>query len=131
MLKISRKDLEAEINKITGKKRAKLIWCISEEEEIPEEADWGTSEWTEQYDNQIQILPFESFDEIFYEGKVLFTHGGYWSNAAFVKKTNPTWRDFIKVAEKFASGDHVYLEGVWKTESSVPGVQGFELGYGS
>lgn len=129
-LKISRKDLEAEINSIVGKKRARLTWCMYDSVDEEGVDDMGPG-WEERYDNEMLELEFDSFDEIFHEGRVLFKHCGYWTDAKFVRKTNPTWRDVIVTAEKFASGDHIFLESICGPKIGEDGIMEFSLGYGS
>lgn len=126
-MKIKRKDLDALIHEIIGKKKSRLSWCIYENES-PEAVD--DENWLENYENEILELEFDSFDDVFEEGNVLFKHCGYWSGAKFVRKKNPTWRDVVKVAEKFASGDHIFLESI-DFEGEEDGVKVFDLGYGS
>lgn len=130
-MKLSRKDLDAKIDEIIGKKRPRLSWCLydSEDEEEGVNLDPDFDE-DEAFENEILTLPFDSFDQIFHEGRVLFKHCGYWTDAKFVRKTNPTWRDVVRVAEKFAAGDHRFLE-IISGPTVIEGGVVFDLGFGS
>ncbi len=73
--------------------------------------------------------PFETLNDVFTEGKVIFLHAAKPKVKSF-EFVSPTWGEVIVVANNFCSGDHIFLEDV-KFVEEKNGIKYYEMWFGS
>lgn len=107
-MKITYEKLDALIESAVAPAAPLLSFCLYEDVEENED-----------FEKTIIELPFGSIDDIFVESPAVFHTEilyydpkleKFWRKPVKSKKfINPTWKDVIKVANKFASGEQICL----------------------